>query len=502
MRDVARGLGLTPAQEEKLARVQAGLGLMADLSRADVLCYVPWKRGKVRVLAHARPHSIPPVHGTSLRGRTFTPEEQPLVSRALEHRTLWRSARSILSKGSPVEQQVFQVWDDETGKPIAVLCVETNLIEHERHRRRSPVFQRALRLFQMGVAQGAYPSLAELSPFGEHDGVIVVDLDGHIRYMSGIATNLYRKLGYMGDMIGRTISELETSDAGLVAEALGERLPLEREVTERGRVHVKKVIPFYDWVGPWGRLQRWVAPHKVEPRLAGALLLIHDCTEARLKERQLRVKSAMIQEVHHRVKNSLQNIASLLRMQARRSGSSEVRTALEEAVSRILTVAVVHEFLAYQESGTVDMREVAQRIIRQAREVVLSPERPIHLRLEGEAVQLPTQQATTCSLVINELLQNALDHAFDGDRPGTICVRLEDLGDRVSVTVEDNGRGLPEDFQVGRGGSLGLQIVETLVTEDLKGTFSIHRRPGGGAVAVATFPKTQAGGEEPWNARE
>lgn len=501
MREVAQGLGLTPAQEEKLARVQAGLGLMADLSRADVLLYVPWKKSKVRVLAHVRPHSIPPVHVASLNGRVFTGEEQPLVREALDRRFLRRTTRSVYGKGSPVEQRVFQVWD-EAEKPFAVLCVETNLIEHERHRRRSKVFQRALWLFQMGVAQGAYPCLDELSPFGEHDGVVAVDLDGHIRYMSGIATNLYRKLGYMGDMIGRTVSELDTSDAGLVAEALGARWPLEREVTERGRVHIKKVIPFYEWTGPWGPLQRWLAPHRMEPHLAGALLLIHDCTEARLKERQLRIKSAMVQEVHHRVKNSLQNIASLLRMQARRSESKQVRTALEEAVNRILTVAVVHEFLAHQEAGTVDMREVAQRIIRQAREVMLTPERAIHLRLEGEAVYLPTQQATSCSLVINELLQNALDHAFDGDRLGTICVRLEDLGDRVSLVVEDDGRGLPEDFQVGRGGSLGLQIVETLVTEDLKGTFELRRRAGGGAVAVATFPKTQVGGERPWNAEE
>ncbi|MGQ9458936.1 MAG: sensor histidine kinase, partial [Anaerolineae bacterium] len=249
-------------------------------------------------------------------------------------------------------------------------------------------------------------------------------------------------------------------------------------------------------------LQGWLAPHRLEPSLAVALILVHYCTDARLKERQLRVKSAMVQEVHHRVKNSLQNIASLLRMQARRSDSEQVRAALEEAVNRILTVAVVHEFLAHQEAGTVDMREVAQRIIRQAREVLLAPERPIRLRLEGEAVYLPTQQATSCSLVINELLQNALDHAFDGDRPGTICVRLADLGDRVSVVVEDDGRGLPEDFQVGQGGSLGLQIVETLVTEDLKGTFELRRRAGGGAIAVATFPKTRVGGEKPWNAGE
>ncbi|MGQ9586250.1 MAG: sensor histidine kinase [Anaerolineae bacterium] len=495
------GRGLTPDQEEKLARVMAGMGMMADLSRADVLLYVSAEGDKVRVLAHARPHSIPPVHKVSLQGRTYDAAEHPLVCRALRCRILrWRT-RSVASKGAPVQQEVLQVWD-EAGSPIAALSVETNLIERERHRRRSKVFQRALRHFQTTVARGELPSLAELRPFGEHDGIMVVDLSGRIRYMSGIATNLYRKLGYMGDMLGRTISELNTSDAGLVAEALGERRPLEVEVTERGRDHVKKVIPFFRRGGPLGPLQGWLQPHKAEPRLAGALLLIHDLTEARLKERQLKVKSAMVQEVHHRVKNSLQNIASLLRMQARRSRSDAVRDALTEAVNRILTVAVVHEFLAHQEAGTINMKEVTQRIIHQAREVVLEPGQAIRFRLEGEDVYLPTQQATSCSLVINELLQNALEHAFDGGRPGNVVVRLEEHGDLISVTVEDDGRGLPSGFELDRTESLGLHIVETLVQEDLKGTFEIRRRSEGGAVAIATFPKTLSGGEDHWNEGE
>jgi len=498
---VAQGPGLSAGQEERLARVVAGMGMMADLSRADVLLYVPWKGEQVRVLSHARPHSIPPVHKVSLQGKTFDAAQQPLVQKALEHRVVWRRTRSVDNKGSPIEQEVIQVWDDSS-LPMAVLCIETNLIEHERHRRRSKVFQRALRLFQMGVAYGALPSLAELEPFGEHDGVIVVDLDGRIRYMSGIATNLYRKLGYMGGMLGWTVSELDTSDAGLVAESLGERRPLEAKVNERGRVHVKKVIPFFTWGGPRGPMEALGQPHKAEPSLAGALLLIHDYTESRLKERQLKVKSALVQEVHHRVKNSLQNIASLLRMQARRSESEGVREALEEAVNRVLTVAVVHEFLAHQEAQTINMRDVAQQIIRQAREMVPGPERQIRFRLEGEAVYLPTQQATSCSLVINELLQNALEHGFAGGQPGTVRVRLEDHGDQVSVVVEDDGRGLPEDFELNGTGSLGLHIVETLVREDLKGTFEIRRRSGGGAMAIATFPRAQLGGEEPWNEEE
>jgi two-component sensor histidine kinase len=271
------------------------------------------------------------------------------------------------------------------------------------------------------------------------------------------------------------------------------------EVTERGRSHVKKAIPFFSWYGPLDGLAPVIGPHRTTPRLAGALLLIHDSTDAMRKERQLKVKSAMIQEVHHRVKNSLQNIASLLRMQSRRSGSAEVQDALQEAVSRILSVAVVHEFLAHQEARTINIKEVAQRIIQQVQSVVVDPS--IHFAVEGPAVYLPTQQATSCAIVINELLQNAMEHAFNGTS-GTVNVRLEDHGDRVSVSVEDDGQGLPEGFQRNGSDSLGLRIVETLVQEDLKGSFALNRRNDAGSVAVASFPKTTAGGTEPWSEQE
>jgi two-component sensor histidine kinase len=196
----------------------------------------------------------------------------------------------------------------------------------------------------------------------------------------------------------------------------------------------------------------------------------------------------MIQEVHHRVKNNMQTIASLLRLQSRRAQSEETRRALYEGINRILSVAVIHEFLAHQEARVINIRDVAQRIINQVREGVLDQEQGIRLDLRGPNIYLPTQPATVCALVINELLLNALEHGYDRQEGGTVTVNLQDDGEQITISVDDDGVGLPREFDLKRTDSLGLQIVSTLAQGDLKGSFNLRGKDKG-VSAVVTFPK-------------
>jgi two-component sensor histidine kinase len=223
------------------------------------------------------------------------------------------------------------------------------------------------------------------------------------------------------------------------------------------------------------------------------LVAIHDETEIRWREEELQVKMAMIKEVHHRVKNNMQTIASLLRLQARRAESEEVRRALREGINRIMSVAVIHEFLAHQEARVINIRDVSQRIITQIREGVLDEEKGIRLDLRGPNIYLPTQPATVCALVVNELLLNALEHGYSRQEGGTVTVRLHDDGERITISVDDDGVGLPEEFNLAHTDSLGLQIVQTLAQGDLKGNFELHGRDKG-VSAVVTFPKHSQGG--------
>ena len=200
------------------------------------------------------------------------------------------------------------------------------------------------------------------------------------------------------------------------------------------------------------------------------MILLHNATESVAKQRELNVKAALVQEVHHRVKNNLQNIAAILRMQSRRAKSEETQVALVDAVNRVLSMSVIHEYLSKGDSRSINIRDVCARIAQQVKEVALTPDQEIEIQVRGPAIRLPASQATPAALVINELLLNALEHGIKDRAQGIIAITLVDLGDSVRIEVADNGVGLPEGFAVTASSSLGLQIVQTLVTDDLKGT--------------------------------
>jgi two-component sensor histidine kinase len=479
-----------------LQKLEADLGILADLSRADVLMYCSCSADRAVLVAQASPHSILPIYGESQVERQVSSLDEPAVLRALiEGRQGHMEVRRVIGgqdspgKAAPIVQEVYPIHATD-GRVIAAICVETNLIERVRHRRRSRAFQRALKLFQQTMLAGALVGAEQLSPFAEHDGVMVLDTQHRIQYISGIATNLYRKLGYGGDLRKRHIEGLDLDDLSLALEAMDQGACIEAEMQVGDLVWIKKAIPFYS---PGRRVRKLFPGVGSSWRLEGVLLTIHDATDARRQEDELRVKVAMIQEIHHRVKNNMQTIASLLRLQARRAESDEVRRALQEGTSRILSVAVIHEFLAHQEARVINIRDVSQRIITQVQEGVLDWERGIRLDLRGPNIYLPTQPATVCALVINELLQNALEHGYERQEGGTVTVNLGDDGEQITISVDDDGVGLPEEFDLGQTDSLGLQIVKALAEGDLKGSFELRSRDKG-VSALVTFPKHTQGG--------
>jgi two-component sensor histidine kinase/PAS domain-containing protein len=481
---------LTKEDIAYLEGITKDLGILADLSRADVLMYCPYSTDRAVVVAQASPHSILPIYSESLVERQVTWIEEPSVLHVLTEgrRRQTKLRREVPrqqspAKVAPVVQETYPVRSPD-GRVIAAVCIETNLIERERHRRRSKVFQTALKQFQHMVLSGRLQGSAPLTPFSEHDGVLVVDAQRRIQYVSGIATSLYRKLGYAADLLKRRIEDLEVDDHSLALDAAEQRTCLESEARVGELVWIKKAIPL---LSPDRRVRRLLRGRSDGWKLDGLIITIRDETEARRQEDELRVKVAMIQEIHHRVKNNMQTIASLLRLQSRRATSNEVQRALQEGINRILSVAVIHEFLAHQDARVINIRDVSQRIITQVREGVLERETSIRLDLRGPNIYLPTQPATVCALVINELLQNALEHGYD-QVGGTVTVQLHDDGEQVTISVDDDGEGLPHEFDLSQTSSLGLQIVRTLAEGDLKGKFELHSRDKG-VSAVVTFPK-------------
>lgn len=510
-------LHITEPAIKFLRLIEQQMNIVADLSRADILMYGQKSNDEMVILAHAQPHSLAHVYNRSREGRLVSFDHRPEVPLVFESGKAQKEQRSFIAEGAPVVRQPFPIyfppdcptitgysqphnWPRENPRVVAALVIVTNLIEYERHRLRSGVYKRALKKLQAMLLCGQIFGAEELSYFGEQDGIIYTDNEGIIRYASGVAANLYRRIGYKETLVGRHIANLETGDDELRREALAQQRCLEWETEEANRVWIRKAIPLVSHRAGYGFLPNFLRPAR-SAKKSGVLILLHDATEARRQDEEIRIKNAMIQEVHHRVKNNLQTIAGLLRMQIRRVQSDEARLALEEALARILSVAVIHEFLSSNSSNIINIKEVSNRILSQFQQGMLSPDRVIRLESSGDSIYLPARQATACSLIINELVQNAVEHGFTHKKEGLVQINLEDTGDEVIIRVADNGSGVANDFHFDKADSMGLQIVKILVEDDLKGHIELERNginQGEGLTVKITFSKNIFRGEEGW----
>ena len=211
-------------------------------------------------------------------------------------------------------------------------------------------------------------------------------------------------------------------------------------------------------------------------------------TALAIENARLATKAAIIHEMHHRIKNNLQTVAMLMQLQLPDADKLDARHVLETNIHRIRSIAGVHEVLSEHGLNWVDVRDVLLRVTRGMAQAIGSPQRKVTITVRGESVQLPSRVATSLVLVVNELVQNSMDHAFKGRQAGKIEIWLgrvadahiealqnTDASQTLLVLVRDDGRGLPPDFDH----NLGLEIAHTLVADDLGGTLTFHRLPQG-----------------------
>ncbi|MCB1677060.1 MAG: sensor histidine kinase [Halioglobus sp.] len=216
-------------------------------------------------------------------------------------------------------------------------------------------------------------------------------------------------------------------------------------------------------------------PPEVQRAVSGQLAVF-------IRNKALESNSTFYKEVHHRVKNNLQTVASLLRMQLRRLDQVSAERALEESINRIQSISLVHETLAKESVGRVDVNQLLQRICSMHG---TDPDSQTHITVDmRESIALDSREATAMALVVSELVQNALQHASTG-QPLDITVNVTRQDEQIVIDVQDTGPGLPDDFDPARSDGLGLTIVRTLVNEELHGEFELLRE--GGTIARVTF---------------
>lgn len=459
---------LAPAQIAVLDHVCAVLELASDVAHAQVSVYAKVRQSNFLVLvAQAKPNTSFIQRKPNLLGSTVSAKEEPLIWRTVCHGQPIIGQREW-ALGMWLEMRTFPI-TDASGHVIAAVSFESSMEETrvEGHEFLVSTAQALLAAVRLPVPGKLY------RPLAASDGIIVVDEQGKIAFANSTADSIYKVLG-VGRVAGRPVYDRQLN-MRLVRKAMTTQEACETELTAGNMVLVQRVIP--------------VAADGVTQR---TIVVVSDFTEIKKKEKELLIKSAVIQEIHHRVKNNLQTIASLLRLQARRTKSSEVKAALRESVNRILSISVVHEFLSQQDAESIDVAEVAQNILDLVIQNMLEPDFNLQTVFNGQTVVLPSEQASSLALVINELIQNSIEHGFVGRREGIIGVDISTEAEEYSIEIYDNGIGLPADFAEQPQQSLGLQIVRTLIESDLGGSFSLYSDKG--THACITIPRTAEGG--------
>jgi two-component sensor histidine kinase len=462
-----------------LKRLMASWGMLADLCFADLLLFVPAPgpdNARFAVIGQMRPTTSQTLHHEDLVGMVIDEVERPLVARAWRQAQLVEGEITLAARGERAKIQCIPVrWE---GDLLAVLTRESALAVGRRPGELERVYVQIFDRFARMILNGEFPfdteeAVAEESP-RVGDGVLVLDARGRVEYASPNAVNALHRMGIYSNTEGMRLDELGVEETA-VGKSFFQMVPVTEEIERRPEVTVLlKSIPLLE-----------------HGEVTGGIVLMRDVTEMRRRDRLLVSKDETIREVHHRVKNNLQTISSLLRLQARRLPAGEGKTALEEAERRIRSIALVHEILSREPGQQVPFNEIVDQVVRMAKDAVVN-DQPVYFTVSGDAGELPAEVATPLAVALTELLQNAVEHAFGdgsvedveivglgaglGDQ--TVEVMLANDGDQVTVKVCDNGRGLPPDFAIDETHSLGLSIVRNLVTAQLNGTIDMWTEAG------------------------
>ncbi|MDF1541512.1 MAG: histidine kinase N-terminal domain-containing protein [Anaerosomatales bacterium] len=455
-----------PVLGRHLLNVAQNLQLVADLGYGDVALAVPGADGALAVAADARPVTAVAALAGSRVGANLSPERESEAYEAARLGRLVQGTRRRITRGISYTSAAYPV--GPAGDPAAVIVRNVALQVLDAPGAMETQFMQAaedllkvLCVAPLTTAGGDTFSTVRVAG----DGVLRLDTDGRVAYASPNAVNIMRLAGFEGAVPGTVGTRLPGGPAALAPVMQGRSGTAAGTETEVGeRVLDYRAI----------RLEH------------GVLVLVQDRTEAYRREQEIKVKEATIREVHHRVKNNLQTIASLLRIQARRAETDEARRELAEAVERVSSMAVVHDMLASSTEERIDFTEAARTVVDQVRRGLAGESKAVSVSVNGSTGLVPSYVATSLALIVAELVHNAIEHGFADRDGGEVEVAMRRLIGELVLTVRDDGTGLPQGFDPHSATNLGLAIVRTVVEDNLHGTIAFSG--GRGTTVTVRFP--------------
>lgn len=496
---LAERTALTGDQVEHLKKLVGEWQLISDLAFADFLLWV--RQDALSAFAEEGPGRAEHADGHGKRvvcvaqcrpttATTLLPGDmvgtevgEPLASqlhRGFEEGRIIEPEDPMWLEYVPTRREVVPVRKD--GEVIAVATRYVNLLQPRSAGTLETAYTSAADALCQMVCDGSFPGLADKGPGPRvGDGFLRLAETGAITYASPNASSALRRLGWEGTFMGSDLVGILHStapDSLAAGEASAQLVGVLRGEAAEARIEAEA-----NGAVTWWR----VVGLRQQEEMAGAVVLLRDVTELRHRDRALISKDATIREIHHRVKNNLQSVSALLRMQARRTENAEARQALEDSVRRIGSIALVHDALSISADEQVSVDDIVDKLIGMLSELS-APGTSVSVRRDGRFGFLEAERAMSLTTILTELAQNALEHAFHPGDEGVVSIRAERKGKWLSVEVADSGVGFPEGFDPAATKRLGLRIAATLAESELQASLELGRSELGGSSAKFDVP--------------
>lgn len=435
---------------------------LANLEDADIFVDCPCRDGDAIVVAEAKPSGVPSSYQNSVVGMLAKHENEPAVSRTLCLGIPTKHMKALTQESTHVIQSVEPILNGE--RTIGVLIREKRMDEQYVASKR------------LHLSKKSFEKMADvITHIGDdnawlteciEEGLLLINKQGIVTFRNSVAKDLYKKLGYVEDVLGQVYDNI---------------CLVKPEYQDK-----RKLYSFVETT--IGKHTLGIRHVKLEKENMYLAVVIRDVTWMREQEKELILKSVAIKEMHHRVKNNLQTVASLLRLQSRHCDSEDTKQVLAETMERILAISATHQLLAQNGVDQVKIGEVLMTIRNNTKRYFAKPGFEIDLIIEGDDFEVDSDVSTSVALVVNELLQNSLKYAFSEKGSGNVKIIVTQGVLYSNIRIVDNGSGF--DIEKVDKDSLGLNIVKSLVRDRLHGTLEIKSSDKGTCVSFQFINQT------------
>ena len=446
----------------KIMDISKSLQLMADFYESDVFIDVLDKNETFAiVVAHAIPKDKPSLYKEKAVGKKALKENEPGVIETLKNETANKDIKALTQENKFVKQRIHPILNEE--KVVGVVIVENDISDELENNFKIDISSTNENSESKGFLK--LLKAGTLITNNLHDGILVFDKRGKLVIKNTKADNIYDSLGYKSINYGDDFNKLSLDDTKFedISNIIGE----DSDLKQRIEVQVKN---FYF------ELNRTF----IDEENLRIIEIIKDISDIKNKEAKLVLKSVALREAHHRVKNSLQTTAALLRSQSRRCKSEEAKEYLQESVNRILAIATTHDLLSKSQESNIKVRDAIEMLTENIKKSWCGSN--IDIYITGDNFYIDGEKLTGLLLIMNELIQNCFDHAFCNRDEGKIQILIQSDEEHKAIAVIDDGCGF--DLDSVNNGNLGLFIVNSYLNNQLKGSMDIESNKEGTKVLL------------------